>query len=587
MPAITESASGVKPTKLFIGGISRNTTTKQLRDHFSQHGKVLDCVAMRQPDGRSRGFGYVTLDSLSAAEHCLVEPQVIDNRIVDLKLAVPEGSSPGNAGMTPDLFHHGAGAFADYHSVPDMWPPSPAGYFHASGGSFSAGFPWWPGHHAAHEPSSAAGGLDCVELLSSMRIAPSPRLQAPVQQSGAAASRPHHGGILKEESAKVEVQMSASAPEFVPAAPAPAAAPAKAPETEKRSPLGEITNLAGNVDTDKNESKPAAGVQEKVTTADLETAPFEVAEDKDEQESVKTPEPEEAADCVAAVDSQKAENIEPESSEEDRDSVAEYIAPEDLPSMGSALHASGDCRRCNFFPKGRCGNGKDCTFCHLPHEKRKPTRQEKRERQAAWLQQQGEQTGDSKDQCLTIQTEFEDDASTVCSPSDLINPQSPSFLGLPPVLTSVNAQTAAPPGLATAAWNSASPSLAVAAVDADMAAQAAMMHMHASAAWAMRAEAAAAQSHFAFPQSPSSILATAPPSQGVASQSAVSFACKRSDGDILSTSPTAAGKQAEEAAVDCTIVRTKDDMLRIRSAMMTVATKEEKSVEASVAVATQ
>eukprot|EP00435_Cladocopium_sp_Y103_P075102 s182_g54.t1 len=46
---------------------------------------------MRQPDGRPRGFGYVTLDSPQAAELCLAQPQVIDGRVVDMKRAVPEG----------------------------------------------------------------------------------------------------------------------------------------------------------------------------------------------------------------------------------------------------------------------------------------------------------------------------------------------------------------------------------------------------------------------------------------------------------------------------------------------------------------
>eukprot|EP00445_Apocalathium_hangoei_P072747 CAMPEP_0204154294 /NCGR_PEP_ID=MMETSP0361-20130328/28596_1 /ASSEMBLY_ACC=CAM_ASM_000343 /TAXON_ID=268821 /ORGANISM="Scrippsiella Hangoei, Strain SHTV-5" /LENGTH=379 /DNA_ID=CAMNT_0051109547 /DNA_START=33 /DNA_END=1169 /DNA_ORIENTATION=- len=63
----------VRACKLFLGGLTRNTTTKDLRDHFSQYGRVLDCIAMRQPDGRSRGFGYVTLDSLAAADRCLME----------------------------------------------------------------------------------------------------------------------------------------------------------------------------------------------------------------------------------------------------------------------------------------------------------------------------------------------------------------------------------------------------------------------------------------------------------------------------------------------------------------------------------
>jgi hypothetical protein len=38
-----------------------------------------------------------------------------------------------------------------------------------------------------------------------------------------------------------------------------------------------------------------------------------------------------------------------------------------IPSIGSALHATGDCHRCGFFPKGRCVNGYNCQFCHFGH----------------------------------------------------------------------------------------------------------------------------------------------------------------------------------------------------------------------------
>jgi hypothetical protein len=41
-----------------------------------------------------------------------------------------------------------------------------------------------------------------------------------------------------------------------------------------------------------------------------------------------------------------------------------------LPSIGSIDHAKGTCHRCCFFPKGRCQNGYDCTFCHFEHDKR-------------------------------------------------------------------------------------------------------------------------------------------------------------------------------------------------------------------------
>lgn len=51
-------------------------------------------------------------------------------------------------------------------------------------------------------------------------------------------------------------------------------------------------------------------------------------------------------------------------------SLAGACAAGGLPSVGSALHASGTCSRCCFFLKGRCRNGVSCQFCHLPHDRR-------------------------------------------------------------------------------------------------------------------------------------------------------------------------------------------------------------------------
>jgi hypothetical protein len=48
-----------------------------------------------------------------------------------------------------------------------------------------------------------------------------------------------------------------------------------------------------------------------------------------------------------------------------------------LPSVGSALHSEGSCKRCCFFPKGRCQNGHSCEFCHFEHEKRKRKKKKK------------------------------------------------------------------------------------------------------------------------------------------------------------------------------------------------------------------
>jgi len=47
------------------------------------------------------------------------------------------------------------------------------------------------------------------------------------------------------------------------------------------------------------------------------------------------------------------------------------------PSVGSLGHVTGTCKRCCFFPRGRCTNGYACEFCHYQHEKRKRTGKKK------------------------------------------------------------------------------------------------------------------------------------------------------------------------------------------------------------------
>mmetsp|Transcript_5935 Transcript_5935/g.14198 ORF Transcript_5935/g.14198 Transcript_5935/m.14198 type:complete len:392 (+) Transcript_5935:197-1372(+) len=55
----------------------------------------------------------------------------------------------------------------------------------------------------------------------------------------------------------------------------------------------------------------------------------------------------------------------------------------ELPSMGSKRHLEGQCKRCCFFPKGRCLNGYDCEFCHFEHEKRRRKKKKKKSKAAA------------------------------------------------------------------------------------------------------------------------------------------------------------------------------------------------------------
>eukprot|EP00931_Biecheleriopsis_adriatica_P085385 TRINITY_DN5978_c0_g1_i1.p1 TRINITY_DN5978_c0_g1~~TRINITY_DN5978_c0_g1_i1.p1 ORF type:complete len:468 (+),score=114.28 TRINITY_DN5978_c0_g1_i1:79-1404(+) len=77
------------PRKIFIGGLAHKTTTQFLRDYFSKYGAIVDAVVLRWPDGRSRGFGYVTFAEAQGAQAALQEQHQVGGRQVDVKRAVP------------------------------------------------------------------------------------------------------------------------------------------------------------------------------------------------------------------------------------------------------------------------------------------------------------------------------------------------------------------------------------------------------------------------------------------------------------------------------------------------------------------
>ncbi|CAE7779708.1 Rbp6 [Symbiodinium pilosum] len=77
------------PRKIFIGGLAHKTTTQHLRDYFVKYGGIVDAVVLRWPDGRSRGFGYVTFSEAQGAQGALNDAHQIGGRQVDVKRAVP------------------------------------------------------------------------------------------------------------------------------------------------------------------------------------------------------------------------------------------------------------------------------------------------------------------------------------------------------------------------------------------------------------------------------------------------------------------------------------------------------------------
>ena len=47
-------------SKMFVGGLSWDTTKEGLQSYFCRFGEIVDCVVMTNEQGRSRGFGFVT-----------------------------------------------------------------------------------------------------------------------------------------------------------------------------------------------------------------------------------------------------------------------------------------------------------------------------------------------------------------------------------------------------------------------------------------------------------------------------------------------------------------------------------------------
>lgn len=89
--------------KLFIGGLSFETTDDSLRAYFEQWGALTDCVVMKDPNSkRSRGFGFVTYANVEEVDAAMnARPHKVDGRLVEPKRAVSrEDSNKPFAHMT-------------------------------------------------------------------------------------------------------------------------------------------------------------------------------------------------------------------------------------------------------------------------------------------------------------------------------------------------------------------------------------------------------------------------------------------------------------------------------------------------------
>ncbi|XP_065337076.1 heterogeneous nuclear ribonucleoprotein 27C-like isoform X5 [Cloeon dipterum] len=82
---------GEEKGKLFVGGLSWETTQESLHRYFSRFGEVVDCVVMKNSEsGRSRGFGFVTFSDPNNVGLVLDNgPHMLDGRTIDPKPCNP------------------------------------------------------------------------------------------------------------------------------------------------------------------------------------------------------------------------------------------------------------------------------------------------------------------------------------------------------------------------------------------------------------------------------------------------------------------------------------------------------------------
>src|SRR5262245_57019981 len=96
--------------KLYVGGLSYNTTEEGLSSYFSQAGTVKSVhIATDRDTGRSRGFGFVELSTQAEMDKAIhmFNGKELDGRTLTVNQARPREERGGGGGRG----HGGGGSY--------------------------------------------------------------------------------------------------------------------------------------------------------------------------------------------------------------------------------------------------------------------------------------------------------------------------------------------------------------------------------------------------------------------------------------------------------------------------------------------
>ena len=100
--------------RLFVGGLSFNTTENDLQDACAAHGTVQEVsIVMDRDTGKSKGFGFVTMGTEGEAQAVItaLNGKMLDGRSLTVNVARPREERGGGGGRGGGGRREGGGGY--------------------------------------------------------------------------------------------------------------------------------------------------------------------------------------------------------------------------------------------------------------------------------------------------------------------------------------------------------------------------------------------------------------------------------------------------------------------------------------------